>query len=251
MQRYFLEVAYKGTNYSGFQVQQNANSIQAEVENALAILFRQQFSLTGSSRTDTGVHALQNFFHFDTDADLTKKKLYNLNSILPPDIVAKNFYRVDNAAHCRFDAISREYKYFLYNKKNPFLQKTAYYFPFKIDFEILKQAARIIAENEDFTSFSKRKTQVKNFICNIQHSQWSQEKDQLVYTVIANRFLRGMVRGLVGSMLKAATGAISIQQFDQIFDKKNCADADFSAPAHGLFLVSVNYKDGMLNNIIE
>jgi len=251
MQRYFLEVAYKGTNYSGFQVQHNANSIQAEMEKALLILFRQEINLTGSSRTDTGVHALQNFFHFDTDIDITQKNWYNLNALLPSDIVAKNFFKVDDNAHCRFNAISREYKYFLYNKKNPFLQETAYYFPFKLDFEILKEAARVITTHEDFTSFSKRKTQVKNFLCNVQHSHWSQEKDQLVYTVIANRFLRGMVRGLVGTMLKAATGAISLEQFDEIFNKKNCADADFSAPAHGLFLVSVNYKDGMLDDIVE
>lgn len=248
MQRFFLEVAYKGTNYSGFQVQQNANSIQAEVENALSVLFRQQFILTGSSRTDTGVHALQNFFHFDADINPSKKNIYNLNSILPPDIVVKNFYRVDHSAHCRFDAVSREYKYFLYNRKNPFLQETAYYFPFKFNFVVLQQAAQIITTHEDFTSFSKRKTQVKHFLCNVFHSQWMQEKDQFVYTVIANRFLRGMVRGLVGTMLKAATGAISIEQFNEVFNNKNCANADFSAPAHGLFLVRINYKEGLLDD---
>jgi len=251
MQRYFLEIAYKGTNYSGFQVQHNANSIQAEMEKALFILFRRQINLTGSSRTDTGVHALQNFFHFDADINLSEKNIYNLNSILPPDIVVKNFYRVDNAAHCRFDAVSREYKYFLYSKKNPFFQETAYYFPFKFNFEILQQAAQIISTHEDFTSFSKRKTQVKHFLCNVYHSQWTKEKDQIVYTVIANRFLRGMIRGLVGTMLKAATGAISIEQFNQIFNNKNCAAADFSVAAHGLFLTSVNYKDGLLDSSIE
>jgi tRNA pseudouridine38-40 synthase len=251
MQRYFLEVAYKGTNYSGFQVQHNANSIQAEVEQALFILFRKEFNLTGSSRTDTGVHALQNFFHFDTDINFSQKNIYNLNSILPTDIVVKNFYVVDNSAHCRFDAVSREYKYFLYNKKNPFLQETAYYFPFKFHFEIMQQAAQIITAHEDFTSFSKRKTQVKHFLCNVHHSQWTLEKDQFIYTVIANRFLRGMVRGLVGTMLKAATGAISIEQFNQIFENKNCANADFSVPAHGLFLVSVNYKEDLLDRRVE
>lgn len=250
MPRYFLEVAYKGTNYSGFQVQHNANSIQSEVEKALAILFRQPFNLTGSSRTDAGVHALQNFFHFDADINPSQKNIYNINSILPADIVVKNFYLVDDSAHCRFDAISREYKYFLYNKKNPFLQETAYYFPFKFNFETLQQAAQIVKTHEDFTSFSKRKTQVKHFFCNIHHSEWTIEKDQLVYAVIGNRFLRGMVRGLVGTMLKAATGAISIEQFNEIFENKNCADADFSAPAHGLFLVRVNYKEGLLDDYV-
>src|SRR5437867_10191014 len=123
MHRYFLEVAYKGTNYSGFQVQHNANTIQAEVGKALAILLKQHISLTGSSRTDAGVHALQNFFHFDTDINISEKNLYNLNAILPDDIVAKVFYNVSSSSHCRFDAISREYKYFLYNKKNPFLRE--------------------------------------------------------------------------------------------------------------------------------
>src|SRR5215468_6016544 len=134
MQRYFLELAYKGTSYSGFQVQHNANTIQAEIENALKILFKETFNLTGSSRTDAGVHALQNFFHLDTTVELTEKNLYNLNAILPQDIAVKAFYKVDSKAHCRFDAVSREYKYFLYNKKNPFLQDTAYYYPYKVDF---------------------------------------------------------------------------------------------------------------------
>src|SRR5215216_2897775 len=135
MHRYFLEVAYKGTNYSGFQIQHNANTIQAEVEKALAILLRQQINLTGSSRTDAGVHALQNFFHFDTEINITEKNLYNLNAILPNDIAAKGFHSVNNSRHCRFDAISREYRYFIYNKKNPFLQETAWYYPYKINFE--------------------------------------------------------------------------------------------------------------------
>lgn len=246
MQRYFLEVAYKGTNYSGYQVQHNANTIQAETEKALNTLFRQTFNLTGSSRTDTGVHAQQNFFHFDTEVNINEKNLYNLNALLPPDIVAKNFFKVDNDAHCRFDAISREYKYFLYNKKNPFLRETAYYYPYKLNIETLQQAAKIITTHTDFTAFSKRRTQVKHFMCDIHQSQWTNENDCLVYNVIANRFLRGMVRGLVGTMLKAATGAVTLEQFNKIIENKNSCDVDFSAPAHGLFLVKVNYKDGVL-----
>src|SRR5215831_8561871 len=152
MQRYFLEVAYKGTAYSGFQVQQNANSIQAEVEKALSVLFRQTFVFIGSSRTDAGVHALQNFFHFDTDISLSKKNLYNLNALLPADIVAKNFYKVNSDAHCRFDAVSREYKYFLYNTKNPFLQETAYYYPYKLNFQLLEQAAQLLTMHSDFNA---------------------------------------------------------------------------------------------------
>lgn len=250
MQRYFLEVAYKGTHYSGFQVQHNANTIQAETEKALNILFKQPFNLTGSSRTDAGVHALQNFFHFDTEVNIAEKNLYNLNALLPNDIVAKNFFKVDDKAHCRFDAISREYKYFLYNKKNPFLRETAYYYPYKLNVEVLQQAAEIITKHTDFTAFSKRRTQVRHFICNIHHSQWANENECLVYNVIANRFLRGMVRGFVGTMLKVATGAVTFEQFNQIIENKNSCDVDFSAPAHGLFLVKVNYKKGMLKEIV-
>jgi tRNA pseudouridine38-40 synthase len=246
MQRYFLEVAYKGTAYSGFQVQQNANSIQAEVENALQILFRQTFTLTGSSRTDAGVHALQNFFHFDTDIAITKKNLYNLNSLLPQDIAAKNFFKVDEDAHCRFEAISREYKYFLYNTKDPFINQTAYYYPYKLNLELLRQAAQLLTTHTDFTAFSKRRTQVKHFLCNIHHSQWSRENDQLVYHVISNRFLRGMVRGLVATMLKVGRGLLSLEAFNQILENKNPYAADFSAPAHGLFLIGVNFKNGIL-----
>jgi tRNA pseudouridine38-40 synthase len=246
MQRYFLEVAYKGTNYSGFQVQHNANSIQTEVEKALAILFRQQINLTGSSRTDAGVHAFQNFFHFDTEITITEKNLYNLNSILPADIVAKTFHKVDSSSHCRFNAVSREYNYFVYHKKNPFLQDTAYYFPYKLNLEKLQEAAKIFMKYTDFTSFSKRNTQVKSFTCNIYCSEWLREKDRIVYKVIATRFLRGMVRGLVGTMLKVATGSITPDQLNHIIESRDCTMADFSAPSKGLFLVKVNYEENIL-----
>ena len=243
MQRYFLEVAYKGTHYSGFQIQQNAVTIQSEVEKALTILFKQPFNLTGSSRTDAGVHALQNFFHFDTNVNIEPKQLYNLNSILPFDIVAKEIYKVEDNAHCRFDAVSREYKYFIYMEKNPFLQETSWYYPFALDIEMLKEVAALIPDYSDFTSFSKRNTQVKTFICNVESSSWAYENESLVYKVVSNRFLRGMVRGLVSTMLKTARNIISIDQFREIIELKDCTKAGFEAPAHGLFLMKVNYKE--------
>lgn len=246
MHRYFLELAYKGTNYSGFQVQQNANTIQAEVEKAFFVLLGRPVQLTGSSRTDTGVHALQNFFHFDTDINIPQKSIYNLNAILPADIAAKNIYPVSNESHCRFNALSRQYKYFIYKKKDPFLQQTAYYFPYKLNMEMLQQAAQLLMANTDFTSFSKRSTQVKNFNCSITHSAWLVQDDCLVYDVTGNRFLRGMVRGLVGTMLKAARGLLTMEQLTQIVLARNSQYADFSAPAQGLFLVKVNYPEGIL-----
>jgi len=242
MQRYFLEVAYNGARYSGFQVQPNTQTIQSEVEKALAILFRLPFVLTGSSRTDAGVHARQNFFHFDSEIPIEKKQLYNLNAILPFDIAAKGIYKTENQAHCRFDAVARQYKYFIYKEKDPFLHGTAWHYPFTIDVEQLQQAAQIVMLYKDFTSFSKRNTQVKTFICDIQQSEWGTEGNCMVYTVTANRFLRGMVRGLVSTMLKVARNLISIDQFRDIIDQKDCTKADFAAPAYGLHLVNVKYK---------
>ena len=239
MLRYFIEVAYKGTLYSGFQVQQNANSIQAEIEKAMLIYYKKNLVLTGSSRTDTGVHALQNFFHFDIDTIISDAS-YQLNAILPPDIVIKKIFRVAEDAHCRFDAISREYHYFIYNTKNPFIADRAYYFPYTLNMENMHAAAAEVLQHHDFTSFSKRNTQVKTFDCDIVQSEWVQEGDRLVYKVKANRFLRGMVKGLVGTMLQAGRGKITVEQFSGIIKSKDCSLADFSPPSTGLFLVAVD-----------
>ncbi|MBP6431363.1 MAG: tRNA pseudouridine(38-40) synthase TruA [Ferruginibacter sp.] len=240
MPRYFLEVAYKGTNYAGFQIQQNANTIQAEVEKALQVFYKQSFQLTGSSRTDAGVHAHQNFFHFDTELQIPNNT-YHLNAILPADIVIKNIKPVNDDAHCRFNATSREYHYHVSQQKNPFNNQYAYYFPYKINIDALNQAAQIILHNTDFTTFSKKNTQVHTHNCIIFQSHWHLSNNELIYTVKANRFLRGMVRGLVATMLQVGKGKISIQQFQQIVNSKNPSQADFSAPAHGLFLIQVQY----------
>ncbi len=257
MPRYFIEVSYKGTAYSGFQVQKNSNTIQSEVEKALKIFLKETFALTGASRTDAGVHAIQNYFHFDAvqpsinpieaknnakEIFEHEKSVYNLNAILPHDIVIKKIFQVNEGRHCRFDAISREYKYFIYQDKNPFLEERAYYYPFKLDLEKLNEAAELILRHQDFTSFSKKNTQVNNFICEITRSRWVTEQDSLVYNVKANRFLRGMVKGLVGTMLRVGTGKISLKTFDHIIRSRDCTKADFSVPAHGLFLIAVNYK---------
>lgn len=243
MTRYFLELSYKGTAYSGFQVQDNARTIQAEVEKALQTLFRTTFHLSGSSRTDAGVHANQNFFHFDTALNISSKNVYNLNAILPQDISVKGIYPVPGTAHARFDAVAREYLYYIYHSKNPFLPDRGWMFPYPLDMEELKQAAAIIKEHRDFTSFSKRNTQVNNFICSIENSEWYYEGEMLVYRVKANRFLRGMVRGLVGTMLKMGRGIITAEALHAIIEAKDCSLADFSTPPQGLFLNRVFYKD--------
>ncbi|HEY6901526.1 MAG TPA: tRNA pseudouridine(38-40) synthase TruA [Puia sp.] len=247
MPRYFLELAYKGTNYSGFQIQENAVSIQQEVEKALAVFFRASIELTGSSRTDGGVHARQNFFHFDYQGIIQQRVLYNINAILPPDIALKNIYRVADDAHCRFDAISREYRYYIYREKNPFLVDRAWFYPYTIDLEKLKAVAGLIPEFRDFTTFAKRNSQVKTFLCNVFESYWTEEENCLVYHVTANRFLRGMVRGLVGTMLQVGRGKLSVEEFGGILYEKNNQLADFSAPGHGLFLFQVSFPVSLLN----
>ena len=204
MPRYFIEVAYVGTRYSGFQVQLNANTIQAEVTRALKILFHKEFELTGSSRTDAGVHALQNYFHFDADIQLQQNTVYSLNALLPYDIVVKKIFEVEANAHCRFDAVSRSYRYTIIRNKNPFYFERAYYYPFAVNTAKLQEAASLLMQAKDFTSFSKKNTQVNTFHCNIQFSQWSFENDSWQYEVKADRFLRGMVKGLVGTMLQLA-----------------------------------------------
>lgn len=248
MPRYFIEVAYEGTHYGGFQIQKNAVTIQSEIIQALETFYKKSFELTGSSRTDAGVHAQQNFFHFDNGDVIPdpQQNVYNLNAILPDDIVIKSLILVTDDAHCRFDAVAREYRYFTYDQKNPFIRNTAFFFPYKVDIEKMNQAAALLKEFSDFTSFSKKNTQVKNFNCDIQKSEWIPENDMLVYHVISNRFLRGMVKGLVGTMLRVGRGKLSIEDFQKIIESRDCSKADFSVPSHGLFLMQVKYEKDLL-----
>lgn len=243
MSRYFLEVSYKGTAYSGFQTQKNANTIQAEVEKAFAILQKESIIMTGSSRTDAGVHAFQNYFHFDYSGTINPNFIYKINAILPADIVAKKLYPVTDESHCRFDALSREYSYNIYRQKDPFLKDRAFFFPYKLDFDMMREAADIVKEYTDFTSFSKRNTQVKNFVCQVEESKWILESNYLVYNVKANRFLRGMVRALTATMLKIGRGRISLVEFRSIIEAKDCTKTSFAVPPHGLFLMRVKFPE--------
>lgn len=243
MSRYFLEVSYKGTAYSGFQTQKNANTIQAEVEKAFAILQKESIIMTGSSRTDAGVHAFQNYFHFDYSGTINPNFIYKINAILPGDIVAKKLYPVTDESHCRFDALSREYSYYIYRQKDPFLKDRAFFFPYKLDFDMMREAADIVKEYTDFTSFSKRNTQVKNFVCQVEESKWILESNYLVYNVKANRFLRGMVRALTATMLKIGRGRISLVEFRSIIEAKDCTKTSFAVPPHGLFLMRVKFPE--------
>jgi tRNA pseudouridine38-40 synthase len=239
MSRYFIEVAYKGTNYSGFQVQENANTIQAEIEKAFTTIHRKSVELTGSSRTDAGVHALQNFFHFDYTEIIHPQFIYKVNALLPRDIAVKNFFQVPESAHSRFDAISREYSYHIHRFKDPFIQATSLYFPYKLDTELMNQASALLKEQTNFFAFSKTNTQVKNFNCRIIKSEWKIGESTLTYNIEANRFLRGMVRAITGTLLKVGRNKFSMSDFENLFTEGK--KAGYSVPAHGLFLTKVNY----------
>ncbi len=249
MNRYFLEVRYKGTDYAGFQKQRNAETIQSAVEAALAVFFRTPVELTGSSRTDTGVHAFQNFFHFDIDNLVSTASVYNLNALLPPAISVTRLMKVKPQQHCRFDAIARTYLYRIYQQKDPFLNGLAYYYPFRPELKLLKAAASIIMDEVEFGNFSKRNTQVKHFRCSIKESSWMQEGSCLVYRVQANRFLRGMVKGLVGTMLQVGRGHMELEAFRELFKMKTSTGVDFSVPGHGLILQEVQYPEGFFDEV--
>jgi tRNA pseudouridine38-40 synthase len=254
MNRYFLELAYDGTRYSGYQIQDGQHTIQSELTRALETLFRQPMVLTGSSRTDAGVHALQNFFHVDTESTFTARHQYNLNAILPHDIALKGIYAVPATAHCRFDAVHRSYRYQLYHRKDPFMVNRGWLYPYPVNRSILEHLASMVMDYADFTSFSKRNTQVKTYICRVTESAWRETEVGLVYEVRSNRFLRGMIRGLVGTMLRIARTAGTLEEakveFDRILRALDCREADFTTPARGLFLTEVGYPEGLLSDRI-
>jgi len=255
MPRYFIEVCYNGAPYSGFQLQENANTIQREIETVLVTRFRKalveagmaRFKLTGSSRTDAGVHALQNYFHFDAPFVITAQHVYSLNAMLPPAIAITGIYPLADGAHCRFDAVSREYKYIVYQHKNPFLAGRGYYYPYPTDVARLNELAELVLGQQDFTSFSKRNTEVKTFICTIKHSAWVVQDGYLAYHVTGNRFLRGMVRGLVGTMLKVSKLPNAKEAFTSIIAAQDCTMVDFAVPGDGLFLMKVNFPEGFFS----
>ena len=243
MARYFIEVCYDGTGFGGFQIQQNQQTIQGSLENAMAILFRQPIQLTGASRTDAGVHALQNFLHFDTDIAITAKHIYNLNSILPNSIVVLGIYIVPATAHSRFDAIKRSYIYKIHTQKSPFLEGRSWYYPFPVNVSALQAAADRLLNYTDFESFSKKNTTVNTFDCTITKAQWNQEGNNIFFNIDSNRFLRGMIRGLVGTMLQVGRGQTNLNAFESIIMSKNEQLVDFSTPAHGLYLSAIKYPD--------
>jgi tRNA pseudouridine38-40 synthase len=243
MKRYFIEVAYDGADFGGFQIQANQKTIQGALENAMNILFRENITLTGASRTDAGVHALQNFLHFDTLIPITSKHIYNLNSLLPSSIVVNHIYAVPNDAHCRFDAVKRSYIYKIHSRKSPFLEGRSWFYPFPVNILALQAAADTLLHHTNFESFSKKNTTVNTFDCKITKAKWEQEGDMITFSIDSNRFLRGMIRGLVGTMLHVGREHTDLDAFKEIILSKNEQNVDFSTPAHGLYLSEINYPD--------
>lgn len=243
MTRYFIEVCYDGADFGGFQIQNNQVTIQGALENAMQILFRQTIPLTGASRTDAGVHALQNFLHFDTEQAITAKHIYNLNAILPNSIVIRNIYLVPPQAHSRFDAVKRSYVYKIHTQKSPFLEGRSWFYPFPVSITALQEAADALLTYTHFESFSKKNTSVNTFDCNISKAKWLEEGGVITFSIDSNRFLRGMIRGLVGTMLQVGRGQLSMEGFHIIITSNNEQNVDFSTPAHGLYLSEIQYPN--------
>ena len=239
--RYFIELSYDGKPFVGWQRQPSGDSVQSCLEDALSILFRKPLSIVGAGRTDAGVHAHQLYAHVDLDEHIDQDLTFRLNKLLPKEIAVRNIIRVAQDAHARFDAVSRSYRYHITTQKNPFLQKRSYQFAKPLDIELMNQAAKILIDHEDFKCFSKSKTDVKTYICDIQHAHWQQDGRELVFFIQANRFLRNMVRAIVGTLIEVGLRKISISDFEAILASRDRSQAGYSVPAHGLYLEKVNY----------
>ena len=248
MSRYFIEIQYDGTNYHGWQIQQNANTVQAELNKALSILLQTEIMVTGAGRTDTGVHAKQFFIHFDFHNEIDKDKLiFKLNQFLPHDISCVTIFKVADDAHVRFNATERVYEYWITPVKNPFLINKAYFFPFNLDVDLMNEAANELLNFTDFSCFSKSNTDTLTNDCKINFAHLKIEKDCLVFTISANRFLRNMVRAIVGTLLDIGEQKITINDLKKIIDSKNRSEAGTSVPAHGLYLTKVKYPKEFFN----
>jgi tRNA pseudouridine38-40 synthase len=240
--RYFFEIAYHGKNYAGWQSQHNAIGVQSVVEDALSKLLRAEISIVGSGRTDTGVHCEQQFFHVDLEKEFdTPFFLQRLNSFLPKDIFIASIRPVKPEASARYNATERSYRYRITRKKNPFLDGLAWHYFKPTDVPLMNKAAALLMGTHDFECFSKVKTDVNHFACDMKKAHWKEEGDLLEFTITANRFLRGMVRSIVGTLLDVGSGKTSLKEFQKIIESKDRKKAGANVPPHGLYLVSVKY----------
>lgn len=244
--RFFLEIAFNGKNYHGWQNQPDAITVQQTIEGALSTLFQRKIDIVGAGRTDTGVHARQIFAHFDLLEDESVENLvYKLNSLLPKDIAIYDCFQVKNDAHARFDAITRTYRYYSITKRDPFLEPYVYTLYQMPNLNKMNEAAQVLFQYHDFQCFSKSKTDVKSYLCTISEAFWEERDNQLIFTVSADRFLRNMVRAIVGTLLEVGFGKSNLQDVHQIIQSKNRSNAGKSVPAQGLFLENVTYPESI------
>lgn len=240
--RYFIKFAYNGTHYHGWQSQPNAVTVQETLEKALSLLFKKHIELVGAGRTDTGVHAKEMYAHFDFNEQLeTDFWIPKLNSYLPKDIVIFEIIPVTAEAHARFDATSRTYEYYIHSFKDAFLTDLSWYHYYPLDLERMNEAASTLFEYTDFECFSKTNTDVFTHNCKITEAFWQKKGNQLIFTITADRFLRNMVRAIVGTLINIGQGKIEVAQLQKIIESKNRSEAGFSAPAHGLYLTQIKY----------
>ena len=239
--RYFLELAYLGSAYHGWQRQPNAVSVQEKVEDALSTLVRKPVEVVGAGRTDTGVHARQLYVHFDLQADPGPELIFKLNSLLPKDIAARSLHKMKPEAHARFDALSRTYEYHIVIEKDPFALESAYMVKRKPNVEKMNEAAGVLREYSDFKCFSRSRTDVKTYNCRIEKAYWENRGERLIFTIEADRFLRNMVRAVVGTLLERGLGKMEVEELHKIIASKNRSEAGASVPAHGLYLTKVEY----------
>ena len=240
--RYFIELSYNGKNYHGWQIQPDANSVQEELNKAISIVLQEKISIVGAGRTDAGVHASQMFAHFDTDKKLNENYVFKFNSLLPDDIVVYKIILLHDEAHARFDAVSRSYEYKIWLGRNPFLLETSWQlYHQKLDVDLMNEASNVLLEYTDFQCFSKVKTEVHTFNCDVTFAAWKLVGNELTFYISANRFLRNMVRAIVGTIIDVGSGKTTIEDFRKIIESKNRSNAGLSVPAKALFLTQVTY----------
>ena len=242
--RYFIYISYKGTSYHGWQLQPNSITVQKILDNALSVVLSEDISTIGAGRTDTGVHAMFFCAHFDSlSSDLCEKKnlVFRLNRFLPEDIAVSDIRKVVPGANARYSAISRTYKYYISRTKDPFFNSSSWFLHGDIDIEAMNKACSILFNHSDFTSFSKLHSGSKTNICRIYYARWEEEDNRLVFTIRADRFLRNMVRAIVGTLVEIGFGKMNQDELEKIIVAKDRCQAGTSAPAKGLFLVDIEY----------
>ena len=254
LHRYFLKISFDGTNYNGWQVQKNSSqTVQQKINDGLSKLLSEKIEIQGCCRTDAGVHARELYAHFDSKKnnlhnDSKNDWLYKFNNMIPVDISIDGIFSVNEKANARYDATARTYQYFINSKRNPFLINRSYYYYSELDIAMMNKAAKLLKKYNDFSSFSKMNTQVKTNICKIAIAEWKKDiEGNLIFTIRADRFLRGMVRMIVGTMMLLGKHKITLAEFKKIIESKNCQNAGALAPACGLYLTKVEYPKKIFN----